>query len=401
MKKELLFSLMLGLLLIPGISLASYDLGTQEAPIPTLYNESAISDKAVPTLISNKLLVKEPRLISAEPTLYAELISNSSSSPNSAYDALMLMSTKGLGVTQKDYERFKKNIPSNLDGRIILNVEDRGKAYIVDYKNKELIYLAKPDNALVALKNYFSSVLGDSIADDPKNCTYIIDGERFTLVDGEVKKEITSGSASKISVKVFDSWSTEGDVNGDGREDLLVLLTYNGGGGGTFYYVAIAINSDEGYSGTNAVLIGDRIAPQTSEIRDREIIVNYADRKPWESFSNRPSVGKSKYLVFKNNILVEKEREALSKDNAFKIISKSIDENQIDNLSVNILDGRDGVWYIEYTIDNIKDDSVFSFRKIYSVYYSGGAWKLGSEQLVEYACQDGRGQEEFSEELYR
>ena len=96
-----------------------------------------------------------------------------------------------------------------------------------------------------------------------------------------------------------------GDFNADGLEDVAFLITDNPGGSGTFYYVVAAILQTDGYHGTNAMLLGDRIAPQTTEFRNGEIIVNYADRKLGEPMTTRPSVGVSKYFKITNNRLVE------------------------------------------------------------------------------------------------
>ena len=88
------------------------------------------------------------------------------------------------------------------------------------------------------------------------------------------------------------------DLNGDGREDVAFIITSQPGGSGTFYYLAGAIATSSGYVGTDAVFIGDRIAPQTTESGPgREVIVNYADRKPSDPFTTPPSVGKSLYLL--------------------------------------------------------------------------------------------------------
>jgi len=372
---------MLGLILAPSITLANDDLKRSDIPVPTLY------DGPVPTLISTKKLIKEPRLINAVPTLY-----NTKYQVSSAKDAFRMMQGLGLGITGKDYKRFNKNVPSRLDGKILLNVEDKGRAYIADYKNNKLIYLGNPDNAFKVLRSYLSSSDGS----DPRNNTYTITGEEFRLVDGKFEKQIVPGSASKIVVEVFDDM-TRGDINNDGLDDAVVILRQETGGSGTFYYVAIAMNSINGYSGTSAIFIGDRIAPQTTEIRDGKIIVNYADRKPWESFSERPSVGKSKYLSYKNGILAEEERPEISQSEAESLVIKNWGDS--DELSVKVLDGKDGVWYVEAVYNNMKDDSVSAKRAIASVHYVDNGWKWGSEQLVEYKCQSGRGQSEFSEEL--
>jgi hypothetical protein len=124
-----------------------------------------------------------------------------------------------------------------------------------------------------------------------KDVTFTIDGAPTRL--------------SSTGIKYFGNDAT-GDLNGDGQPDTAFLLTYDGGGSGTFYYVVVALTTaDGGYIGTNAILLGDRIAPQTTEIKDGELIVNYADRKPSEPMSAPPSVGVSKYLKISNDALVE------------------------------------------------------------------------------------------------
>jgi hypothetical protein len=74
-------------------------------------------------------------------------------------------------------------------------------------------------------------------------------------------------------------------------------------GTGTFYYVVASLQTPSGYTGTNAIFLGDRIAPQTTEIKNGEIIVNYADRKPTDPMSAQPTVGVSKYFKIQNGIL--------------------------------------------------------------------------------------------------
>ena len=97
-------------------------------------------------------------------------------------------------------------------------------------------------------------------------------------------------------------------MNGDGIEDVAFILTQDTGGSGIFYYVAVALGSNQGYRGLNAVLLGDRIAPQTTEIKAGQVVVNYADRLPDEPFTTSPSVGKSRYLQVSDDNLVEVEK---------------------------------------------------------------------------------------------
>lgn len=154
MNKKILYGLMFSLVLIPGLTLANDDLNQVEAPVPTLYSMPVESGEVVPTLINEVEADNAPELISAKPVLYSAPVSTALYQVNSPYEALKLMQETGLGIAQKDFERFSLDTPSKLDGKILLNVEDMGKAYIVDYENKKLIYLGKPDNAFRILKNY-------------------------------------------------------------------------------------------------------------------------------------------------------------------------------------------------------------------------------------------------------
>lgn len=126
-----------------------------------------------------------------------------------------------------------------------------------------------------------------------KNITVTIDGQPIALVDGRAPS--VPGSVSKVVTEYFGNEAT-GDLNGDGIPDTAFLITQNPGGSGTFYYVVAAIKTPTGYQGTDAVLLGDRIAPQTTEITDGKLIVNYADRAPGEPMTTKPSIGKSLYL---------------------------------------------------------------------------------------------------------
>jgi len=131
-----------------------------------------------------------------------------------------------------------------------------------------------------------------------KDTAYEINGNIITLKNGYAETPVAPNSVSKMITKYFGN-EVKADINGDGKEDVAFLLTQDGGGSGTFYYVVAAIKKSGGYEGTNAIFIGDRIAPQTTEFRDGVLTVNYADRNPGESFSVRPSLGKSLYIIYK------------------------------------------------------------------------------------------------------
>ncbi len=131
---------------------------------------------------------------------------------------------------------------------------------------------------------------------DYKNATYKIDGKNVTLVNGKSELPIPN-SSSKITTQYFGN-EVFHDLNNDGRQDVAFILTQNTGGSGTFFYVVAALDTPDGYVGTDGVLLGDRISPQSTSMgKGNIIVVNYADRKKDESFAVQPSVGKSIWLL--------------------------------------------------------------------------------------------------------
>jgi hypothetical protein len=131
-------------------------------------------------------------------------------------------------------------------------------------------------------------VATNPISVDYKAVTYTISGKPVVL-------ESTPGVA-------YFGNEVSTDLNNDGRIDIAFLITQKVGDS-IFYYVVAGINTPAGYIGSQAVLIADRIAPQTTETRAglngaHLIVVNYADRKAGEAFTVKPSIGKSLVLKF-------------------------------------------------------------------------------------------------------
>lgn len=127
---------------------------------------------------------------------------------------------------------------------------------------------------------------------DPKNATYIIEGQPVTLNNGVNEVESAPGSASKTVTRYFGN-EAYGDVDGDDDNDAAFLITQEGGGTGLFYYVVVALRTPTGYKLTNTFFVGDRIAPQSTEIKEdsKELHVNFAERKMGEPMSVEPSSG--------------------------------------------------------------------------------------------------------------
>jgi len=140
---------------------------------------------------------------------------------------------------------------------------------------------------------------------DGKNSTLKVENAPVTLVNGFAEVEIASIPGAKITTRYFGN-EIKHDLDNDGREDMVFLVTQDGGGSGTFFYVVAVLNTVNGYVGSNSYPLGDRIAPQSINIdegkttmgtmRDNVIVVNYAVRKPNDPMTASPSVGKSVWI---------------------------------------------------------------------------------------------------------
>jgi len=136
-----------------------------------------------------------------------------------------------------------------------------------------------------ALNSYIYNEKQADTVTDYKNAEYVIEGQRMKLGNG---------------ITYFGN-ELKTDLNSDGREDVVFLVTTQPGGSGTFFYAVAALNTNDGYVGSDGYLLGDRIAPQTiNESQNPRhvdvIVVNYGDRAPGEPMTARPSAGKSAYL---------------------------------------------------------------------------------------------------------
>lgn len=149
---------------------------------------------------------------------------------------------------------------------------------------------------------------------DYKNIQYTIEDESVNFVNGFAESQIDPDpSIGKVTTRYFGN-EVRKDLNGDGREDIAFLVTQNSGGTGTFFYVVAAVSTESGYAGSHGYFLGDRIAPQTTESGEGDtIIVNFADRRPEESFATPPSVAKSVSLHLNLTSMKWEERTDLER----------------------------------------------------------------------------------------
>lgn len=132
---------------------------------------------------------------------------------------------------------------------------------------------------------------------DPLNTTFTIGNRQVRLVDGQNEEPAALGSASKIITR---SWGIPlaADMNMDGIDDAVLILTQSTGGSGTFYYVAAAIATPMGYEGTAGHLLGDRIMPKGIEVVDSKARISFLTRSSEESFADDPTVSRQMDVIY-------------------------------------------------------------------------------------------------------
>jgi len=137
------------------------------------------------------------------------------------------------------------------------------------------------------------------------NATFLFDDGPITLKKGTNEQEVAPGSALTQETTLTNTIEY-GDINGDKKDDAVVVLMQTSGGSGVFIYLAGYVSGPVNYKGTNAVFIGDRIEPKSISIKNNIITLNYLDRQPNEPFSSKPTVSINQQFVYKNGELVKK-----------------------------------------------------------------------------------------------
>ncbi len=138
------------------------------------------------------------------------------------------------------------------------------------------------------------------------SATYVIDGQPIALRYGSASTPI-AGSEKNIFMQTgYFGKASYGDLNGDGKQDVAVILTQEPGGSGTFYYLAAALKAADGTAtGTNALLLGDRIIPRSTAVDGDMVTVKYLDRQTGEPMSAAPAVAMTRFFKFANGQLSE------------------------------------------------------------------------------------------------
>jgi hypothetical protein len=150
---------------------------------------------------------------------------------------------------------------------------------------------------------WFNSANRADVRGDPglstgwSNLVVTIEDRTFTMSNGFAARQAVPGSATQDTIRVIGEPAL-GDVDRDGHRDAALLIENDPGGSGRFYYAVLAVSESGSFRATNALLLGDRIAPLTVDFLDWRFVYNYLDRRSGESMTTPPSVVKSLWIRF-------------------------------------------------------------------------------------------------------
>jgi len=174
-------------------------------------------------------------------------------------DAFNLMQQIGLGITNKDFNLLNGGVPSRLSGKILLKVEDSGRAYYVNPTNRKLYYMGTPSDAFRVMRELGLGISNKDLATIPTFAHGIIPSievdNQSTKYDNVVIRDVVSRASGWIVIyKVTNNVS--GDIVGQSAikvgenhnvyvrlmgvntsQDLLAMIHYDLGQKGAFEYI--------------------------------------------------------------------------------------------------------------------------------------------------------------------
>src|SRR5580765_4920282 len=111
-----------------------------------------------------------------------------------------------------------------------------------------------------------------------KNATYAVLGERFgavTLANGRwTGAPPTPGAASRPRVELADDLRVMGDLDGDGLEEAVVVLTYSSGGTGIISFLAVVTRENGTLRNVATTALGDRVQVRSARIDGGRLLVS-------------------------------------------------------------------------------------------------------------------------------
>lgn len=142
-----------------------------------------------------------------------------------------------------------------------------------------------------------------------KNATYKgIYDKPFKLTNGIYEGEpFEKDSAMRPTVTFVDSLTAFGDLDGDGIEDGVAILSENSGGSGVFIYVCVVTSKDNKPLNISTKLLDDRVQVKSVQIKSSQVILKLLTHDEQDPLCC-PTLKQVKEYKLKNDILIENKQ---------------------------------------------------------------------------------------------
>jgi len=116
-------------------------------------------------------------------------------------DAWRIMRDFGLGASNKDLDYFlSTKAPARLSGRILLRVQDKGQAYYVNPLDLKLSYLGRPNDAFNVIRSFGLGITNNDLAKIPSGSITVIADKPVVATPAT---ELTNNEVESVS-RIFN-----------------------------------------------------------------------------------------------------------------------------------------------------------------------------------------------------
>lgn len=145
-------------------------------------------------------------------------------------DAFSVMQKYGLGVNNSDFDSFNRSTrnASRVKGKILIKVEDSGKAYYVNPANSKLLYLGTPSDAFLLMRTVGLGITNANLEKIPTQGFENNYGDDEPIIDSD-GDNIGDDDEESLGTDPLDP-----DSDGDGYDDYTEITSgFNPNGDGT------------------------------------------------------------------------------------------------------------------------------------------------------------------------
>ncbi len=134
--------------------------------------------------------------------------------------------------------------------------------------------------------------------------TYEVEGLPLAMMDGQNLYRLSEEDQMAV-LTYLDRVPVRGKLAGQVECAAITMTQLPGGGSGVYTYVAAAVPRGRRVEGTNAVLLGDRIAVLDVTIEDECIWVSMLTHEEGQSPDSAPTVSETRQFYLRDGELVQ------------------------------------------------------------------------------------------------